>query len=218
MDQKITALKVQKHDQERINIFLDGEFAFGCSRIIAAWLHVGQELSAEKIEQLKTAEFHEHTYQLAINYISFRERSEAEIRQYLQKHGISEENTQITLERLRNNGLVDDTRFSKTWIENRNTFRPRSQRALKYELARKGISNDQIQTAVSLVDDDEMAYQAARQQAHRLAQLPWPTFRKKILGTLARRGFSYDTSALAATRIWEELGNTETLEIKEAEL
>ena len=50
---KITALQVQKRNPNRVNIHLDGEFAFGVARIVAAWLRIGQELSEEKIGQLQ---------------------------------------------------------------------------------------------------------------------------------------------------------------------
>ena len=50
MDQKITALKAQKRNPNRINVYLDGIFAFGLARVVAAWLQVGQTLSDEKIE------------------------------------------------------------------------------------------------------------------------------------------------------------------------
>ena len=35
---KITALTVQKKNPNRVNVHLDGEFAFGLARIVAAWL------------------------------------------------------------------------------------------------------------------------------------------------------------------------------------
>ena len=50
---KITGLKLQKRNNDRVNVYLDGEFAFGLSRIVAAWLRTGQELSDEKIAELK---------------------------------------------------------------------------------------------------------------------------------------------------------------------
>ena len=46
----ITALEVQKRDKERVNVYLDGEFAFGLPVIEAARLHTGQELSEDEIK------------------------------------------------------------------------------------------------------------------------------------------------------------------------
>jgi regulatory protein len=87
---KITALTVQKKNPNRVNVHLDGEFAFGMALIVAAWLRVGQELSDEKIEQLQAEDARERALQQAMLFLSYRARSESEIRQNLRKHEIPE--------------------------------------------------------------------------------------------------------------------------------
>ena len=69
MSKTITAIKVQKKNQDRVNIYLDGEFAFGLARIVAAWLRVGQELEDSKIDQLQAEDEHEKAYQRALNLL-----------------------------------------------------------------------------------------------------------------------------------------------------
>src|SRR5512144_2074949 len=98
MMRKITAIEVQKKSPNRVNIHLDGEFAFGLARIVAAWLRVGQELSEEKIEQLQTEDAREGAFQQAMLFLSYRARSESEIRQNLRKHEFSEPVIEHTLE------------------------------------------------------------------------------------------------------------------------
>jgi regulatory protein len=200
----VTALKAQKRNQRRVNVYLDGEFAFGLERIVAAWLYVGQELSEEKITSLQEEDQREAAYQKALNFIQYRERSEAEIQQHLKEQNLSEEIAGQVIERLRRSGLVDDQRFAQAWIENRNEFHPRSRRALAYELRQKGIDPGAIQDALQDVDEEQLAFQAAVKQFRKFQSLEWPEFRQKMLGVLARRGFSYEVSASAATRVWEE--------------
>jgi hypothetical protein len=55
MTREVTALKAQKKNPNRINVYLDGEFAFGLARIVAAWLTIGQHLSEVDIDRLKRA-------------------------------------------------------------------------------------------------------------------------------------------------------------------
>ena len=55
MAQRITAIEPQQKNPQRVNIYLDGEFAFGLAAVVAAWLRVGQELGEEKIASLKDA-------------------------------------------------------------------------------------------------------------------------------------------------------------------
>lgn len=201
---KITALQPQKRDPQRVNIHLDGEYAFSLARIVAVWLKVGQELSDEKIASLQTEDARERAYQQAMLFLSYRARSESEIRQNLRKHEIPEEIIEQTLERLRENQLANDDKFARAWVENRNTFRPRSRRALSVELRQKGISDEAAQSALAGLDEEALAYEAGLKKARRLQVLEWSEFRKKLSEFLARRGFPYSVIAPTVSRIWNE--------------
>ena len=206
MDHRITALKVQKKNPNRVNLYLDGTFAFGVSRIVAAWLHIGQDLSDEKIVDLQKQETQEAALQKSMLLLSYRPRSEAEIRQKLGEDGFEPEMIANTIDRLRANGLLQDENFARTWIENRGAFRPRSQKMLAYELRRKGIDEDTIQQSLAeSSNDNDLAYKAAALYARKLARTEWDEFHRRLLAFLARRGFSYGTSAPVVRRVWNDL-------------
>jgi regulatory protein len=206
---KITAIEVQKRTPNRVNVHLDGEFAFGLARIVAAWLRVGQELSDEKIEQLLAEDARERAFQQAMLFLSYRARSESEIRQNLRKHEIPEPVIDQTLERLRQDGLANDHQFARSWVENRSTFRPRSRRLMAMELRQKGLDAEAVSSAVADVNDEALAYEAAQKKVARYKNLEWNEFRKKLGDFLARRGFSYSVVAPVVTRIWNEAHNEE---------
>jgi regulatory protein len=201
---KITAIEVQKMRPNRVNIHLDGEFAFGLARIVAAWLRVGQEISEQKIEQLIAEDAKERAFQQALLFLSYRARSESEIRKNLLKHEIPEAAIEQTLERLRQDGLANDDQFAQAWVENRNTFRPRSRRMMAMELKQKGLAEEAIQSAIQDVDDEASAYEAAHKRATRYKGLEWNDFRRKLSEFLARRGYTYGVIAPVVTRIWKE--------------
>lgn len=214
----ISAIEVQKKDPNRVNIYLDGEFAFGLSRIVAAWLKTGQQLEDGKIAQLQTDEARERAYQQAMLYLSYRARSEAEIRQNLRKHEYPDEVIEETLERLRQARLADDNEFARVWVENRSTFRPRSRMLLAMELRQKGLSDEAAQSALGEVDELALAYEAARKRVNRLKGLEWAEFRKKLSDFLARRGFPYAVIAPTVSRIWNETysGQEQTFDDEES--
>jgi regulatory protein len=201
---KITAIVSQKRDPNRVNIHLDGDYAFAISRLEAAWLKVGQELTEEKIATLQVEDAREHAYQQALLFLSYRVRSESEIRQNLHRHEIPEDVIEQTLERLRTNQLADDDQFARAWVENRTTFRPRSRRVLQMELRQKGLSDEAVQTALTGLDDEALAYNAAMKKARRFEAMEWIEFRKKLSDFLARRGFPYAIVAPVVTRVWDE--------------
>jgi regulatory protein len=206
---KITAIEVQKRSPNRVNIHLDGEFAFGLARIVAAWLRVGQELSEEKIEQLQAEDARERAFQQAILFLSYRARSESEIRQNLRKHEVPEPVIEQTLVRLRQDGLANDNQFARAWVENRSAFRPRSRRLMAMELRQKGLNEDAVSSAVEGVDDEALAYEAAQKKVARYKGLEWNEFRKKLSDFLGRRGFSYAVVAPVVTRLWNEAHKVE---------
>lgn len=206
---KITAIEPQKN-RNRVNIHLDGEFAFGLARITAAWLKVGDVLTEEKINELRNKDDGERALQQALLFLSYRARSEKEIRQNLLKHEYTEATIEQTLEKLRESKLANDDQFAKTWVENRSTFRPRSRRVLTMELRQKGLDEETVKNAVADVDENALAYESARKRAPRFKSLEWGEFRKKLSEYLARRGFPYSVSISVVTQIWNEMHTEET--------
>jgi regulatory protein len=214
---KITAIEPQKN-RNRVNIHLDGEFAFGLARITAAWLKVGDVLTEEKINELKNKDDGERALQQALLFLSYRARSEKEIKQNLLKHEYSETIIEQTIERLRESKLANDNQFAKTWVENRNAFRPRSKRVLTMELRQKGLDEETVKTAVADVDENALAYESAKKRASRFKSaalskskgLEWSEFRKKLSDYLARRGFPYSVVSSVVTQVWNELHAEET--------
>jgi len=205
MDQEITALKAQKKNPNRISVYLDGEYAFGLARIVAAWLKIGQRLGEEQIDRLKQQDTLEVAYQKMLRFLGFRPRSETEIQRKLSEQGFDEGVVNSTIQRLKENGFLGDEQFARDWIENRTTFRPRSKRLLAMELRQKGVDEEAIQRALAETgDEDNLAYQTAAKYAHRLARVDWETFRKRLGAYMMRRGFSYGTIAPILRQVWDE--------------
>jgi regulatory protein len=205
----VTAMKVQKRNPQRVNVYLDGEYAFGLARITAAWLQIGQELDDEKIAQLRSKDSHEAAYQKALHFLDFRPRSCAEVKKNLEKHGYEADVIEAVLEHLERSGLINDGQFAQAWVDNRSEFRPRGRRALSMELRQKGLDDGAIEAALSELDEDSLAIQAARKQARKLHGLPKPDFRRKLAGFLARRGFGYGVIEPVLERVWQETMNNE---------
>lgn len=202
----ITAIEPQKNNPKRVNIYLDGEFAFGLGKFVAAWLKVGQKIDDAKIEKLQADESREKAYQQAMLFLSYRARSETEVRKNLEKHDIPPAVIEETVSRLREERLLNDSQFAQDWVANRSEFRPRSKRALSIELKRKGLAESAIKSATEAVDESALAYAAAEKRVRRLEGLEWNEFRNKLGEFLARRGFAYDVIAPTVKRLWLERG------------
>jgi regulatory protein len=204
MSTKITALRVQKRNQRRVNVYLDGRYAFALQAILAAPLKVGQALSPEEALELQRRDAAEAAYDRVLGFLSFRPRSRSEVGTYLARKKVPGDIVTAVVNRLEDAGLLDDEAFAQYWVENREAFRPRGSRSLQFELRRKGISSEVIERVTERIDEGASAYRAARERATRLEQLDYATFRQRLGGFLQRRGFSYDVIKDTVNSLWRE--------------
>lgn len=210
---RITALEPQKRSGNRINVFLDDVFAFGVAVILAAKLSVGMWLSDDDIAALKTADEIERAREKALNYLSYRPRSEAELQRYLAEQDFSDAVVADVLHCLSTVGLVDDDAFAQYWVDNRVRFRPRGKRMLIQELRQKGVATRVIEEALTAFDETSAAQQVIEQQARRLSHLPPDQLRRRLWERMVRRGFSSDIiQEILATQPFSYSNNDESEE------
>jgi len=202
----ISAVKVQRRGRERANIFLDGTFAFSLGKEVVEeqGLHLGQVLTDSQIEELVGTDLFGKCYNAALRLLSYRPRSDAEIRARLSRRFGKEIIDRVLLQ-LKARQMVDDAAFAQFWRENRESFSPRSKRLLKLELRQKGIDPEVVDEVLEGFDDDESAYRAAKRKG-RTVERDYETFRRKLGAFLGRRGFSYGVINRTIERLWQELG------------
>ena len=202
---KITALTRQKRNPDRINVYLDGKFAFGLAAITVVSLRVGQTLTQDQIDRLQGADQEEKAKEVALRFIEYRPRSSTETRQHLLKKDYPEDVVDRVIERLTAVELLNDAAFARYWVEQRQTFKPRSQLAIQQELRQKGLDRQTIDAALETVDEQAAAAKAAEAKARRWQDLPQEEFFKKVGGFLQRRGFSYEIVKEVTNSLWEEV-------------
>jgi regulatory protein len=189
----ITALKFQQRNQERVSVYLDGEYAFGLAATEAAHLRKGQTLSDGQIAALQAQDDRQRAFDQAVRFLSYRPRSRAEVERYLRDKKMAADVIADVVARLEQADYLNDEAFARFWVENRAQFRPRSRRALQYELRQKGVSSQAIDQVLDEAQDDEAAaWGAVEGRLARWAGLPRDALRQKLAGHLSRRGFNYE--------------------------
>ena len=184
----ITSIKQQAKKENRINVYLDNKFGFGIDldNFVLAGLKVGQELTDEEIETIvKKAEF-QKTLDKLLRFATLRPRSTKEVRDWFYKKKVHESIQNQLLEKLINLELLDDKKFALWWIDQRNSFKPRSKRLLSMELSQKGIDRETISEIMEESTIDE--YQVALKLATKKSRLD----KEKMVGYLSRKGFSWE--------------------------
>lgn len=203
---RITALRAGRGWSKRVNLFLDGKFAFSLDAETAAReeLMAGQELPDDRIEALADSDRYRCAFDAAIRYLSYRPRSESELRERLLRRGFAGNTQDTVIARLREQGLLDDAAFAEFWKSNREAFSPRSQWLTGLELKRKGVADSIVAQVVDTIDDDAAAYRAAQSKARSLSGSDYPVFRRRLGEYLKRRGFAYGVINRAVERLWQE--------------
>ncbi len=216
MDGVITALKLHRSRRGRVQVHLDGQPAFDLPKVLAAELSVGQRLTDAEVEALQRRAEEETAHEHALRLVSWWQRSEEEVRRALSRRKVTPEAQEGVLRRLRRAGLLDDHSFARAWVENQQTFRPRSRRVLRHELRSKGVAQEAVDGALAELDDEAAALRAAAKPACRLRGLPEDVFRRRLGAALARRGFDHEVIQSVVARLWREAAESggESEEVK----
>ena len=204
---KITALKTNRRTNKQLSMFLDGKFtvSLDTETAVKEGLKIGQELSDDKVKELAKNVDLARCLNIAYRFLSYQPRSEAEMKERLHRRGFDDSNIEIIINKLKEQNLLDDTAFAQFWKENREMFRPRSQRLTRLELRKKGVADAIIKEVTAESDDMQSAYQAALSKAQRLPKQEYEVFRRRLGDYLKRRGFGYAVISQTIKRIWQEL-------------
>jgi len=201
---KITKIEQQKKKKNRVNIYIDGEFALGLYKdtVIKYHLYENKEITPEEISSIKKFEEFSDAKEKVLNFISYRERSRKEIKDYLSNKGISQVIINKVLNDLENAGLVDDRKFALAWIKNRNKINPKGNFVLKMELTEKGIEENEIERLLGDVDEKENARKVIKKAVKKYGEKI--SAKKKILEYIQRRGFSINIAIEVLDELYSE--------------
>lgn len=191
----ITAIKPQKNNK-RVNIYLDNEFGFGIDLVnfVVLGLKVNQELSTGEVENIiKKAEFQKNLDKL-LRFATLRPRSQKEIRDWFKRKEVHESIQKELFNRLKRLELLDDRKFAVWWVEQRNSFRPKSKRVLSNELLLKGIKKETIEEVLLEIklDETKIAEKELERKAYKWEGLDKKAAKRKKTEYLLRKGFGFN--------------------------
>lgn len=200
---KITAITAQVRDKDRVNVHVDGKYRFSLDILQLGDLGVkiGKEYTEAEMTKLEDESQFGKLYSRTLEYSLMRPHSQREVKDYLYRKtrdtrtkegavrkGVSPQLTERVFERLVKKGYVDDEKFARFWIENRNLRKGSSMRKLSAELSAKGVDRTIIETLIgeSERDDTDELQKIIKKKRSRYDD------EQKFMAYLARLGFSYD--------------------------
>ena len=127
----------------------------------------------------------------ALKLISFKDRTEKELRDRLEEKECTEDEIEETIEFLKNYGYIDDARYARRFAADSIKLRNHGPGRIRTELLRKGIDRDTIEIVLEEMETDPREQlEAAMERRFSSADLGNPKERNRIFGYFARRGYS----------------------------
>lgn len=194
---RITAIEPQQKHSERRSIFVDGKFALGVDQEIVLRLNlsVGQAITERELGELTRAEVVRQAKESAFTLLSYRSRSEQELRRRLRQKDYPDDVVDQVMAELIQLDLVNDARFSQDWVQNRIQTRPMGRTRLAWELRQKGVELPTVAEVTEPVDpemEEALALDLGRARLERMREPDVFAKRRRLASLLRRRGFSWE--------------------------
>ncbi len=210
----VTKVERQKKKKNRLNIYLDGEYAFSISDDIYVKFHVhkGKQLSEEAIATIIHEDHLHRAYVAAIQYLRYRMRTEAEIRRHLRKKEMKEAVIDRIVSRLYEEKLLDDLEFAESFVRDRMNRSTKGPLLIEKELKEKGVSESDIKTALEQFTHEKQVEQAKKWLEKEMKKKLNTSYKRKkeqLSAKLLQRGFSKEAAKEALNAVPFEIDESE---------
>lgn len=214
----ITKIAVQQKASDRYNIFLDEKYAFSVDEdvLIKHQLKKGMELDEFSLSEISYQDEIRKAYNMVIQYLARRMRSEKEIRLFLAEKEIDEVIIQEVIHKLNEYTLVNDEEFALAFVRTQLNTTNKGKSIVKQELKEKGISENLIEQALQEYPDEEELNKAialCEKFVSKNNKDSTRVIQQKLEQQLLRKGFSYQTIQAAITETEMEKEEVEELAV-----
>jgi len=196
----ITKIEIQKKNKERVNLFLDGEYAFSLSveLVYKEGLNKNEEIDSEKLKILAEHESLIRCKNSALRIIEKSYKTEKEVRDKLILKGYEDNSINKSIEFLKEYNFINDSNYTKAFISDK--LKSQGSQKIKYTLIQKGISKDKIEEELSNLNKENeknIALNLAKKKLDIIKKKENDNF--KISGKLYRylisKGYGYDVTS-----------------------
>jgi regulatory protein len=188
---KITAIKQQVKNPERVSIFVDNKYEFSLSldELVKYKLKNNDELSAADVKKYKKISADGKLRARALEWLMNRPHSEREFRDYLYRKKVEPEQIDSLVDEFTQKKYLDNVKFAG-WFTELQARRGKSDRAIKAELFKKGIGRELADQAVpENAGEEEARLKAMIEKKSRLSR--YKNDPQKLAKYLTSQGFSW---------------------------
>ena len=221
---QITKIEVQKKKQNRFNIYINDEFAFGVDEatLLKFALTKGTELTQDTIREIEQETQYQNAYQKALHFLNFKLRTAKEVYEKLEKLEVSDEVINQVLQQLMDHGFVNDQFYAESYVRENFALQKKGPKAVAFELKKKGVNDSIIHKALAEFDEAtqlDQAIEIAQKYVDRQGNVPVKTVKQKVYGFLMQKGYDLDIvqSVISELTFEKQEENEEELVMKQGE-
>lgn len=206
----ITKITRQKKNTERYNLYLDETYAFSVdeSVLIRYQLTKGKVLADFEMDDMIYEDEVRKAFSTALNYLSYRMRSEQEVKKKLLEYEFGEAVILEAIRKLKEYNYLNDEEFSKALLSTEKKSSKKGPGAIKQSLKQKGIDEETQQAVLTTYSEEEqleIALKLAEKVLRTSSQLTPSQQKRKIQDMLARKGYSFSIGKQIITKLESEL-------------
>jgi regulatory protein len=195
---KITSIELQKNNENRVNIFLNNNFAFGLDAFICYKynLKTNMELDESFIVNILKSEERDKASNYAMYLLAKKDRTKKEIIDKLKDKGFDEDIIDCVLDKLLEYNYINDEIYCEKYINDKTKFSKYGINKIKAKLYAKGVDRDTISTEIVKIDNDlefENALLLAKKKLNSIKESDKYKIKAKLSNHLISKGFAYDT-------------------------
>ncbi len=190
-------MEIQKRNKERVNLFLDGEYAFSISDelVYTEGLKLNNDIDSDKLKALAEKDSLVRCKEAGLRIIERTYKTEKELREKLKLKGYEDNAVDYCIDFLKKYNYINDTNYSKAFINDK--LNSMGSQKIRYALIQKGISREIIDeelTNLSTENEENVAFNIGKKKYN--AIIKNETDEYKISGKLYRylisKGYSID--------------------------
>ncbi len=194
----ITKVELQKNNDYRFSIYIDGEFAFGVTDELKYKYNLkkGLEIDQETLDEILALESNNKAVNYVVYLLSFRSRSEKEIRDKLVEKEYLPHQIEYAIDYCKERNYINDYDFANSFVRDKININKYGPQKIKFQLYQKGISDSIIREVLEENIDKEEQYEScmelATKQAYKYRNDDHYKKYNKLCAYLYRRGYNYD--------------------------
>lgn len=157
----------------------------------------GKQLAKKEIDELINEQKTIEIKKIAINFISYKPRTEYQVKQKLRRVGYNSDDAEFAVHFLKEFGYLDDRAYAINFANEFLIRKPSGAKRLRQELIKRGIGKEIIDYVCNISFDEDttytMALQSAKKKLKAIAYKSQEKQKNSLIQYLQRQGFDWDT-------------------------